>query len=70
MPLPSPKKNQDKDDFISNCMNDPKMKEEFSNNKRRLAVCFSQQKRRNAKGAEHMDWIDWDYEENYYYIMW
>lgn len=70
MPLPSPHKGQDGDSFISDCMSDEKMRKEFPNNKRRLAVCHSQQKRRKAEGSEDMKWVDWDYEENYYYIMW
>ena len=70
MPLPSPNKGQDKDSFISDCMSDEKMKEEFPNNRRRLAVCRSQQERKAAQGAIDMKWVDWDYEENYYYIMW
>ena len=70
MPLPSPKPNQNEGSFISDCMSDHKMNEEFPNNKRRLAVCHSQNKRRNSKGAYGMAWADWNYEENYYYIMW
>ena len=70
MPLPSPDKNQDRNSFTSDCMSDPKMKDEFPNPKQRLAVCHSQNKRKKAKGAEGMKWVDWDYEENYYYIIW
>lgn len=68
MPLPTPKDN-DKD-FISDCMSDEKMKSEFPNHKRRLAVCHSQQKRKKASETEHMTWAEWDFEENYYYIVW
>ena len=70
MPLPSSKKNQDKNSFVSDCMSDPKMKEEFPNHKQRLAVCHSQQKRKKSKGSEGMSWVDWDFEENQYYILW
>jgi len=42
MPLPKPDKHEDKDDFISRCMSDDKMKKEFSDNKQRYAVCMKQ----------------------------
>ena len=70
MPLPSPKKNRDKKSFISQCMSDPKMKEEFPNNKRRLAVCHSQRKQSKAIYDDGIDWYDWDAFENDGYIFW
>jgi hypothetical protein len=70
MPLPSPRKGQDKDSFISNCMSDPDMISEFPEQKQRAAVCYSQNKRRKAKGAEDLNWTDWDYEENNCFILW
>ena len=70
MPLPSPRKNQNKDSFVSNCMGDPAMIEEFPDQKRRAAVCHSQNKRRKTKGTEDLGWEDWDFEENSYFIFW
>jgi len=40
MPLPSKKKNELQDKFISRCMSSEVMKREFPKKKQRLAVCF------------------------------
>ena len=53
MPLPSPKGNQEKDNFISSCMGDSKMKKEFPDSKQRAAVCHSKWKK--AKAEEESD---------------
>ena len=42
MPIPKPKKNEKQDKFIQRCISDPTMKKEYKNNQQRLAVCFSQ----------------------------
>lgn len=42
MPLPNPGEKESKDDFISRCMSDSKMVEEYSDNKQRYAVCVRQ----------------------------
>lgn len=42
MPLPVPKKDQKKEDFINSCMASPAMNDEFKDTKQRLAVCHSQ----------------------------
>ncbi len=61
MPLPSPEGDQPEKDFISDCMSDDKMKEEFPNNKQRFAVCrsqYKQSKKVNAQGENgdcHLD---------------
>nr|NIV97955.1 hypothetical protein [Candidatus Saccharibacteria bacterium]NIW78253.1 hypothetical protein [Calditrichia bacterium] len=39
MPLPKPKKNESKDEFITRCMGNKSMQEEFEDNDQRLAVC-------------------------------
>ena len=44
MPLPSRKDSQNKNDFMQQCMGDPKMKKEFTETKQRLAVCVRQSK--------------------------
>jgi hypothetical protein len=41
MPLPSPKKNETRDDFVSRCMSDPTCKGDFPDNKQRVAVCMN-----------------------------
>jgi hypothetical protein len=41
MPLPKPKPNEEKNDFVNRCMTDDKMKEEYSDPMQRLAVCDS-----------------------------
>lgn len=50
MPLPSPKKGEKRKDFISRCMSEAK--DEFSDQKQRLAVCFTQWRNRNKKANE------------------
>ncbi len=41
MPLPKPKKNEKKKDFIDRCMSNEVMKDEYKDNDQRLAVCYS-----------------------------
>lgn len=41
MPRPKPRKNEKQSKFMSRCMSDGIMKREFSDNKQRVAVCFS-----------------------------
>jgi hypothetical protein len=45
MPLPIKKPTETRDEFISRCINDPKMKKEFPSTKQRAAVCFVQTKK-------------------------
>jgi len=42
MPLPTPTKDQKRDDFVNTCMDNSVMVKEFSNEKQRAAVCHSQ----------------------------
>lgn len=42
MPLPAPKKGEQRDEFISRCVSDETMKKEYPEQKQRLAVCYSQ----------------------------
>lgn len=42
MPLPNPGEKETKDDFVSRCMGDSKMTEEYPDNKQRYAVCVRQ----------------------------
>jgi len=40
VPIPSPKKDESEDDFISRCVGNTTMKEDFPDQEQRLAVCF------------------------------
>ena len=51
MPLPSKKDGEDRNNFMSRCMSDPKMSKEYPDNKQRVAVCIS-------KATEDMDYIE------------
>ena len=39
MPIPTPKKNEKRNDFIQRCMVGPVMIKEFKNTDQRLAIC-------------------------------
>jgi len=52
MPLIKPKKNEKEDEFISRCMSDEVMKDEFDNNKQRLAVCNDLWKNKQEENME------------------
>lgn len=56
MPLPKPRKNEERDNFIGRCMSDETMKSEFPSHTQRGAVCFTlyKQSRRKKRKA------DWD----------
>lgn len=56
MPIPKPRSNEEKKDFIQRCMSDSKMASEYENTDQRLAVCsttyeenLSKQKHENKK---------------------
>ena len=42
MPLPTPKKEETKDGFVSRCIENDVMNDEFPNLSQRIAVCVSQ----------------------------
>jgi len=46
MPMPKPKKEEKEIEFISRCMGNKLMKKEYPKNNQRLAVCYSQWKRK------------------------
>jgi len=60
MPIPSPQKNQQEDQFISSCMSSETMKKEYSNQKQRYAICKSQFDRKKKKNEGSMDETKWD----------
>ena len=49
MPIPKPNKNEKQSEFIQRCMSNLTMKKEFKNNSQRLAVCFTEWKKRKNK---------------------
>jgi len=51
MPVPKPEGKERKRDFISRFMSDPNMRKEFPDQKQRVAVAYSQT-RRKAKGRK------------------
>ncbi len=57
MPLMSPKKTEKQKEFVSRCAGDSSMLKEFPDQKQRIAVCYSQFKRK-AKASESLDWED------------
>lgn len=45
MPIPSPKDNENSQDFVSRCMGDETMKKDYKDSKQRIAVCLGQTKK-------------------------
>jgi hypothetical protein len=61
MPLPTPKKNQEEDSFMQDCMGDPTMNKDFKEQKQRAAVCyrqFSERKKKKSTASEEVKWSD------------
>lgn len=56
MPLPKPRKKESEQEFVSRCMGDEMMNEEYKNQKQRAAICYSQFKIRNKSKGE----ASWD----------
>ena len=52
MPLPNPKKDEEKNDFMNRCMSDATMNKEFKDNKQRVAVCMAQYDRKDEIVAQ------------------
>lgn len=49
MPMPKPKKDESKKDFINRCMSNENMKSEYPDNDQRLAVCYDLWDRKNSQ---------------------
>jgi hypothetical protein len=60
MPIPTPKKNQEEDQFIASCMSSETMLKEYPNQKQRAAICYSQFSRKKKKNEGSMDETKWD----------
>ena len=56
MPLPTKNSGEEKKEFVQRCMSDDMMKQEFSDNKQRVAVCLSQYKRRKKTAKGSLKW--------------
>jgi len=41
MPIPKPKPNEQRDEFLGRCMSDPKMITEYKDAKQRYAICIT-----------------------------
>lgn len=51
MPLPTPKKGERQDVFMSRCMRSKIIQKDFKSQKQQLAVCFSQLREKRGKSA-------------------
>ena len=70
MPIPKPKKNEEKQKFVSRCMSSETMKKDYPNSQQRIAVCLSQTRKSKSSLIEDVhdnllasncDWDDeWD----------
>lgn len=59
MPLPTPKKNQEEDSFMQDCMGDPTMNKDFKDQKQRVAVCYRQFRVRKDKKSDASEEVKW-----------
>ncbi len=58
MPLPNPSKGETQSDFVSRFMSNDQMKKDYPESKQRLAVAYSQWRRRNSKKEATMEAVD------------
>ena len=52
MPIPKPKKDETKKDFLGRCMSDDIMKDEYPEREQRYAVCLTNWKKKDTKGDQ------------------
>ncbi len=57
MPLPTPSKKEKEQEFVSRCMADEIMNNDYKDQKQRAAVCYSQYRRR-VKNKGQASWDD------------
>lgn len=57
MPLPTKKKSETEQEFVSRCMADDMVQKDYKDQKQRAAVCYSQFKRR-IKNKGNASWDD------------
>jgi len=61
MPIPTPSKNQDQDQFMQDCMGDPVMNKDYKDQKQRAAICYRQfrtRKDKKSNASEEVKWSD------------
>lgn len=51
MPLPTPKPNEDSKKFVSRCMSNESMKNEYPDSKQRVAICLAQTRKTDSKSS-------------------
>ena len=56
--MPTPRKNEKKDKFISRCMSDSEAKKSFPDQDQRVAFCFSEWKRSKKKKSRAQQLVD------------
>lgn len=54
MPIPKPRTGEEQDKFISRCMSNDVMKEDYSDLKQRLAICFTSWRKERGKMDENV----------------
>lgn len=52
MPIPTPRKDEDKEEFMSRCMGDEVMKRDYPDTKQRAAICYKQWREKDNKKEE------------------
>jgi hypothetical protein len=65
MPLPKPKTDETKSEFISRCMSDSIAESEFPNVSQRVAVCQSQWDKKDETGSGDKKYNDIEYDHQY-----
>jgi len=55
MPIPNKKNNESKKEFLSRCMGDEVMNDEFTSANQRYAVCRSKWKKKKTNASEDYD---------------
>jgi len=55
MPMPKPKDDESKEDFVSRCMSDEVMKSEYEDNDQRLAICYDLWDKKEKKSITVID---------------
>lgn len=49
MPIPKPRSNESEQDFMGRCMGDETMKDDYPDNKQRIAVCMTAWNRKSVR---------------------
>lgn len=55
MPIPTPRKGQSQQEFISSCMGDKIMNEDYKDQKQRAAICYSKWREKTKKASYIVD---------------